>query len=425
MALSSGAAIAAGSNTYGTPSSTNSTTGSDTTNDASKPNDTSKPIDDGNLDRSNQSGVDDNSTDTMGDRVNQAGDEVGAKLDDAQVKFTDLKQDQVKKIQQKLSDDGFYKGPVDGHLGPKTKAALKQFADSKGIELKGDAFNSKLASEFQINSDIQAVKGNSSSTQDQGTTSGTDTKTQSGTDSSSINTGAVPDAGSSTQKQSGSDSTDVNSSGSSSSSSDTQKQSGLDNGSSSSSSTDMENQSGRDSTLNNGSTGAASGGDTSTTGVNAGTSPSSSGSSMGGMDNTGRTDTGVNGSSSAPSSTDIQNQRGSDTMNATNTEMIRQAQLALKDKGLLKTEPSGTLDKDTMSALKAFQKDNKLPVTGKLDQKTLAKLGVNTAPNATDSSTINKDVNNSTGSTGSTNTTNPSATPTTGTQSSSTTTNPH
>jgi peptidoglycan hydrolase-like protein with peptidoglycan-binding domain len=44
---------------------------------------------------------------------------------------------QVSQIQQALNDKGFNVGPVDGQMGPKTKAALKQFQQAQGLQASG------------------------------------------------------------------------------------------------------------------------------------------------------------------------------------------------------------------------------------------------------------------------------------------------
>jgi peptidoglycan hydrolase-like protein with peptidoglycan-binding domain len=44
---------------------------------------------------------------------------------------------QVSQIQQALNDQGYNVGPVDGQMGPKTKAALKQFQQAKGLQASG------------------------------------------------------------------------------------------------------------------------------------------------------------------------------------------------------------------------------------------------------------------------------------------------
>jgi Putative peptidoglycan binding domain len=55
---------------------------------------------------------------------------------------------------------------------------------------------------------------------------------------------------------------------------------------------------------------------------------------------------------------------------------IRSAQQALKAKGL-NPGVDGRMDAQTQQAIRDFQKANNLPVTGVLDEKTAAKLGVN------------------------------------------------
>lgn len=44
---------------------------------------------------------------------------------------------QVSQIQQALNDQGYNVGAVDGQMGPKTKAALKQFQQAKGLQASG------------------------------------------------------------------------------------------------------------------------------------------------------------------------------------------------------------------------------------------------------------------------------------------------
>lgn len=43
----------------------------------------------------------------------------------------------IKQIQQKLKDQGFDPGPIDGKMGPKTHDALKQFQQKQGIQPTG------------------------------------------------------------------------------------------------------------------------------------------------------------------------------------------------------------------------------------------------------------------------------------------------
>lgn len=53
---------------------------------------------------------------------------------------------------------------------------------------------------------------------------------------------------------------------------------------------------------------------------------------------------------------------------------IKAAQQGLAKAGLYKGKVSGTMNADTRKALRAYQKQNKLPVTGRLDDTVLARL---------------------------------------------------
>ena len=49
-----------------------------------------------------------------------------------------LNQDQVRRVQQALQKKGFTPGPIDGHLGPHTKSAIRKFQDRYAIQGNGD-----------------------------------------------------------------------------------------------------------------------------------------------------------------------------------------------------------------------------------------------------------------------------------------------
>jgi peptidoglycan hydrolase-like protein with peptidoglycan-binding domain len=53
---------------------------------------------------------------------------------------------------------------------------------------------------------------------------------------------------------------------------------------------------------------------------------------------------------------------------------VKEAQEGLAKAGLYKGKATGVLNKDTKRALRDYQKRNKLPVTGRLSDSTLAKL---------------------------------------------------
>ncbi len=51
----------------------------------------------------------------------------------------------VQQLQQKLKDQGFEAGPVDGKFGPTTKEALRKFQEKNGIKPSGEADEQTLA----------------------------------------------------------------------------------------------------------------------------------------------------------------------------------------------------------------------------------------------------------------------------------------
>jgi peptidoglycan hydrolase-like protein with peptidoglycan-binding domain len=56
------------------------------------------------------------------------------------------------------------------------------------------------------------------------------------------------------------------------------------------------------------------------------------------------------------------------------TAQVKEAQEGLAKAGFYKGKATGVLDKDTKSALRAYQKKHNLPATGQLSDSTLAKL---------------------------------------------------
>lgn len=73
----------------------------------------------------------------------------------------------------------------------------------------------------------------------------------------------------------------------------------------------------------------------------------------------------------------VQPPRAGDTQRmAVTAEDIKKAQEALKAQGL-NPGTEGVMDAQTQQALRQFQQQNDLPVTGVLDEKTAEKLGVN------------------------------------------------
>ena len=53
--------------------------------------------------------------------------------------------EQVRQVQQKLNDMGYHAGSVDGVLGPRTEAALRQFQKARYLEPTGHIDSKTLA----------------------------------------------------------------------------------------------------------------------------------------------------------------------------------------------------------------------------------------------------------------------------------------
>jgi peptidoglycan hydrolase-like protein with peptidoglycan-binding domain len=53
--------------------------------------------------------------------------------------------EKIKQVQQKLKDQGHDAGPVDGVMGPKTQAALKEFQSAKGLKDSGQLDRETMA----------------------------------------------------------------------------------------------------------------------------------------------------------------------------------------------------------------------------------------------------------------------------------------
>src|SRR4051812_6055290 len=95
-----------------------------TTNDSTIHDQTTLPSD-------QKTGDVDNDTDVQRQRgVDQT---TPSDTDSQSMSIKSLKPDQVKQLQQKLTDKGFYQGKIDGHAGPLTLAAFHQFQKDQGV----------------------------------------------------------------------------------------------------------------------------------------------------------------------------------------------------------------------------------------------------------------------------------------------------
>jgi peptidoglycan hydrolase-like protein with peptidoglycan-binding domain len=57
-------------------------------------------------------------------------------------------------------------------------------------------------------------------------------------------------------------------------------------------------------------------------------------------------------------------------------EMVKDVQSSLKEKGYAVSRPDGLFGPKTMTAVKSFQRDRGIPITGKLDERTVSMMGV-------------------------------------------------
>jgi putative peptidoglycan binding protein len=111
----------------------------------------------------------------------------------------------------------------------------------------------------------------------------------------------------------------------------------------------------------------------------AGTGSGVTGKSKSGMGTTsaprGSTSSPSAGRTSAPSMGST-SESGMSTNGSAGAEQVKAVQKALQDKGMDPGPIDGVMGPQTMAALKAFQKDQKLSESGRLDDQTREKLGV-------------------------------------------------
>jgi peptidoglycan hydrolase-like protein with peptidoglycan-binding domain len=81
-------------------------------------------------------------TDTVGDKMDRAWDKTKAKTKEMKDKVTgksggDRANGDVRAAQQALKEKGFDPGPIDGVMGPRTKAAVKDFQQKENLTATG------------------------------------------------------------------------------------------------------------------------------------------------------------------------------------------------------------------------------------------------------------------------------------------------
>ena len=101
--------------------------------------------------------------------------------------------------------------------------------------------------------------------------------------------------------------------------------------------------------------------------------------------------------SAKQSSSGTQRQEQSAQGQSQDQDTIKQAQEKLSEKGH-QVQADGKMGPKTQAALKDFQKDEGIQQSGKLDQDTLAKLGVNEASSGTGSTSSSSDQSGSSSS---------------------------
>lgn len=257
----------------------------------------------------------------------------------------------AKHLQQSLKDEGFYKGEVDGILGAQTKEALKKFQESKGLEASGNLDNqtaSALGIEF---SDIQPVRGTEPVEPTTSPTPGTMEPAASptpmideGSTTTTPDTNVEPQSGTEEPVTSPTPSTEE---------------------------ADTETQSGTETTGD--STSPVTGGDTEVEETEPTSGETMGGETMGGVE--GQEDTNVVNES------EIEPQAGTQT--TFDKQTIRKVEQALKEKNLFKGKVDGVIDTQTTEAIRRFQTDNGMTVTGQLDSRLIQALGVSAAASPT------------------------------------------
>lgn len=91
------------------------------------------------------------SSSATGDQSGAAGSEqkgdLGGSMQDQSTSMGSGQQSasDIQQIQQKLNDQGFNVGAVDGKLGPKTKEALRKFQEKQGIQASGQIDQQTMA----------------------------------------------------------------------------------------------------------------------------------------------------------------------------------------------------------------------------------------------------------------------------------------
>jgi peptidoglycan hydrolase-like protein with peptidoglycan-binding domain len=132
----------------------------------------------------------DTAKDKMGNAVDKTKEKTSGAVEKTKEKTAEVKDkiknkmsgnkgsDDVRHAQQALTEKGFHPGPVDGKMGPQTKAALSEFQKKENLKVTGRL--DRETKDKLVNASVSA-KTDTSTPAASPTTTAPDTKTPSGT----------------------------------------------------------------------------------------------------------------------------------------------------------------------------------------------------------------------------------------------------
>ena len=180
----------AGSSSGDTKGSSPSATGTDTKTgagpDTKATSPSASPSDTKAQDATKPSDTMKSDTDSMkGDRAAKGG-RGGASMS--------VNADQVRALQQALKDQGYDPGDIDGKMGPKTQAALRDYQQKQGLKATGRPDAETLA-KLGVDAKTSSGASTSSPAASPSTSAPSDTKADTGKSDSKTDTSAKPSTG--------------------------------------------------------------------------------------------------------------------------------------------------------------------------------------------------------------------------------------
>jgi len=280
--------------------------------------------------------------------------------------------DQIRKVQSALKERGYFTGTASGKLDDETKNAIRKFQRAQGIPETGnlDAQTAQgLGVKLDNQQQITPQSGSEQQQQQQGsqTGSGSDIESQSGADVEN-ETDNQTDSG--IENQSGSGIENQSGTGGATTGEGIDEQSGIEGDTQQDAQDvqpDTDEQSGMDD-VNEDTTSPVTGGATTTDETEVTSGQNGMGNeSLGGVESQ-ENQTGV------VDSTEIDPQAGTQT--TFDKKTIKKVEKALQERQVFTGKPDGVLDQETTDAIRQFQQQQGLTVTGQLDDQTIQALGV-------------------------------------------------